>query len=602
MKTLALAEGLDLPLSVVTQRLAFLGRTGSGKTYASMKLTELMLDAGLQVVVLDTVGVWPGLRLGPKPFSIPVFGGNRGDIPLLPTNGALIANLIVDRNISAVLDISMMIRDEIATFGADFARAFLQRKKSHSGPVHIVLEECQDLVTEEPINKLAKMCCDEWERVQKQGRNFQIGVSLISQRPQEVSKKVLNQTECLFAFQMTGPQERTAIANWIADKGGAADVKAVLPKLAVGQAFVWSPQWLDTSQIVKIHRKRTEDVAQNTGGRVRTRELSPIDLEKLREQVKEIVDVTASEDPKQLQAALTTATTQVRALTADVATLNKRVETLTAARAIKKSKIVVQTVTDARLNRVEDLIMLIGGHIEKIESCQRHLDDALMSLQNERDAIAETNRQAARIQREELAEALAPVLAHAEGRDRIVTTGTVQHTGVAAVMISGDRDPECDKRSARVLIALAQAGTALTNKQIGVRLGISHKTGPFSSDLGKCRARGWMEAASSGGNNITPAGLKALGTYTRLPEAGKPLREYWVNKLGVGGAGRMLQAFCDAYPHPLANAELGRRLGISHTTGPFSSRLGQLRNLDLISQGSPSVANRMLIGGEDGVL
>jgi hypothetical protein len=43
---LKLADDLSLPLDVVTEKLAWLGRTGSGKTYAAMKLAELMLAAG----------------------------------------------------------------------------------------------------------------------------------------------------------------------------------------------------------------------------------------------------------------------------------------------------------------------------------------------------------------------------------------------------------------------------------------------------------------------------------------------------------------------------------------------------------------------------
>ncbi len=48
MKTLNLADNLSLPLDVVTEKLAFLGRTGSGKSYGAMKLAELMLAAGAQ--------------------------------------------------------------------------------------------------------------------------------------------------------------------------------------------------------------------------------------------------------------------------------------------------------------------------------------------------------------------------------------------------------------------------------------------------------------------------------------------------------------------------------------------------------------------------
>jgi DNA helicase HerA-like ATPase len=82
---LEIAEDLSLPLDAATQTFAFIARKGAGKTYTAGKLVELLLDAGVQVVVLDTVGNWYGLRLaadGKKPgFDVPVLGGLRGDIP-----------------------------------------------------------------------------------------------------------------------------------------------------------------------------------------------------------------------------------------------------------------------------------------------------------------------------------------------------------------------------------------------------------------------------------------------------------------------------------------------------------------------------------------
>src|SRR5689334_14078116 len=111
-KTLRISDTLTLPLEAVTEKLAFLGRTGTGKTYAAMKLAELMLEAGAQVVALDFVGKWYGLRVAGagEPFAIPVFGGLQGDYPLESTGGKLMADLLVDRNISAVVDVSQFTR------------------------------------------------------------------------------------------------------------------------------------------------------------------------------------------------------------------------------------------------------------------------------------------------------------------------------------------------------------------------------------------------------------------------------------------------------------------------------------------------------------
>ncbi len=145
---LHIADKLSLPLNAVTQKLAMLGRTGSGKTYGATKLAEEMLDAGAQIVALDPVGAWYGLRLAANGrdagIAIPVFGGLHGDVPLEPSAGALIADLIVDRGISAICDVSQFEHDtEKARFGRDFAARFFYRKKSAPSAVHVFMEECR---------------------------------------------------------------------------------------------------------------------------------------------------------------------------------------------------------------------------------------------------------------------------------------------------------------------------------------------------------------------------------------------------------------------------------------------------------------------------
>ena len=106
---LHISKNLALPLDAITQKFAFLGRSGAGKTYGAGKFVEELLDAGAQVVVLDPVGNWYGLRLaadGKSPgIAIPIFGGDRGDIPLLHTGGALVADLVVEKGISASMNV-----------------------------------------------------------------------------------------------------------------------------------------------------------------------------------------------------------------------------------------------------------------------------------------------------------------------------------------------------------------------------------------------------------------------------------------------------------------------------------------------------------------
>lgn len=304
---LKLASNLSIPLEGVTESLGFLGRKGSGKSYTGHKLAEEMYRNKVQFVAIDPVGIWWGLRLaadGKKPgLPVPVFGGLHGDIPLEPHGGALIADLIVDRGISIVLDVSQFESDaDKARFAKDFANRFFFRKKAKPSAVHVFLEECQEFVPQNPQREEAQML-HAFTRMAKIGRNFGIGMSLISQRPQEVNKKVLNLTELLFCFQLTGPQERKVIEGWIAEKGIDEDIAGELPKLEVGHPHVWSPAWLKISKVISIGEKWTFDASSTpkVGKSAAARELSPIDLKELAKEMASTIERAKAEDPRLLR-------------------------------------------------------------------------------------------------------------------------------------------------------------------------------------------------------------------------------------------------------------------------------------------------------------
>jgi hypothetical protein len=133
----------------------------------------------------------------------------------------------------------------------------------------------------------------------------------------------------------------------------------------------------------------------------------------------------------------------------------------------------------------------------------------------------------------------------------------------------------------RILTALAQRQDGLTNRQIGVRAGLSSKSGTFSTYISKGRSNGWI--ADRGDRRvITEAGLAALGDYEPLP-AGRDLLDHWLRELGESGAARLLKAVADAYPAGLTNAEAGERANLSHGSGTFSTYLSKLRTLELVT-------------------
>ena len=101
---------LDLPADAITQSIALLAVRRAGKSNAAAVIAEEMYHAALPWVAIDPKGDWWGLRSsgeGNSPgLPIPIFGGLHGDMPLLPEAGKLIADLIVEQNLTCVLDVS----------------------------------------------------------------------------------------------------------------------------------------------------------------------------------------------------------------------------------------------------------------------------------------------------------------------------------------------------------------------------------------------------------------------------------------------------------------------------------------------------------------
>jgi DNA helicase HerA-like ATPase len=236
--SLHISEDISLPLDAATQTIAVIARKGAGKTYAASKLAEQFLEHGVQSVVIDTVGNWYGLRIAAngkdRGFDIPVLGGLRGDVPLTPESGALIADLIVDTGRSFIIDLSQFSLGNRKKFATAFGEQLWKRKKGEPEPsaLHVFLEECQLIIPQFVGRDDARMV-GIWEEIVRLGRNYGIGVTMITQRPQSVNKEVLTQTECLLVLQVNGVPERKALKEWIVHQGASVDLLNELPSLPV---------------------------------------------------------------------------------------------------------------------------------------------------------------------------------------------------------------------------------------------------------------------------------------------------------------------------------------------------------------------------------
>ena len=360
-----LSDDLALPVSTVTHRLAWLGAPGSGKSYGAQKFAELMYDVGAQFVAFDCVGIWPSLRMGPGALDITVFGGEFADIPITPNQGESIADIIVDRGISAVIDVSLFDPDDYVGFGADFAARLFNRKKLARSAMHVLVEEAQEHIPQNPGNRIEKLSLQAWRRIWKIGRNFGLGCSAITHRPQDVSKHCLNVSEVVFAFQMNGTHEREAIEKWVADKGLDKNIVDTLPNLDVGHPHVWSPKLLGCSKVVRINEKRTYDLSKTpeVGEAARPPVLLAVDVDALRTQLAENIEEAKKANPREMQR-------EVERLTAELADVRQKL-------AAVEAKASLRQLSDAQVARITRATeALHKANSEAVEA----LRDAIIAL------------------------------------------------------------------------------------------------------------------------------------------------------------------------------------------------------------------------------
>src|SRR3982750_3658648 len=99
-RVLQIAEGLSVPIDVVTEAIAILAKRRVGKSYTARKIVEQLLGAGLQVVIVDPKSDWWGLRSsadGRRPgYPILIAGGEHGDVPIESGAGEVLARFVVE--------------------------------------------------------------------------------------------------------------------------------------------------------------------------------------------------------------------------------------------------------------------------------------------------------------------------------------------------------------------------------------------------------------------------------------------------------------------------------------------------------------------------
>lgn len=589
-------RGFALP-DLVGETLTILAKRDAGKSYTAKLIVEELLEHGRQVVVLDPIGHWYGLRTladGKPGYPIIVMGGDNPahrDVPLEPTSGKVIADFVVDERASVVLDISPWTKGEQVRFVTDFASRLYQKNRS---ALSVVCEEADMFAPQRPFGEEAR-CLRAMQVLSKQGRGRGIGVISITQRPATLNKDVLTQSEMLIVLKVLAPQDRAAIHEWVKVAGDTDKEKLMMDSLASlprGEGWVWSPP-LDIFARVAFRRLRTLDTSKTPKfGEADTRpavKLAEIDLKSLTTRIAETIEKAKAEDPAALRQKIAALEKQVKTASVTVfepppssRTHTIDPETLVEARkmvgeldAVLKSVTAADTDASRALDALTNLelqplaeavgqIRLVRSHLSKVRI--NHLGLAITNLRDTTVKIIDAIKHAAS-GKSRVAGGYQP---RPPAQQPIPPTGG---TGLRRT-VPGAGDPTLKNMHRNMLTVIAQRGRSLTKKQIRAFTGYAD-SGPTSTAFAFLVANGYVESVEGNKLDITPAGLAALGSYELLP-TGKALRDQILAKPSLTKMERdLLTVIFEAYPHDMAKKDIREQAGNGYAdSGPVSTAFG----------------------------
>ncbi len=582
-RNLRLGPDLAVPDDAVTQTFLILGKRGSGKTNTAVVLAEEMHRVGAPFVVLDPIGAWWGLKssFDGAGVGLPVyvFGGQHGDLPLQPTAGELMAQVFIRHRQPMVLDMKGWGTRDRARFVTAFAKWLLNH--NDRVPSHVFLEEADAFIPQRPYKDEEEML-GAMDRLVRWGRQEGLGSSTVSQRSAKINKDVTTQTEILIAHRTTGPQDRDVVRDWIKYHAGDERMHEILESLATlpdGTAWVWSPEWLGLLRQVAFRRRDTFDSAGTPRlgeKRVQPKELAPVDLNRLRDQLAETIEKAKAEDPRELKKLVRENAVKAARAIADL-------ERQLRERPVAEPQIVKVPVLNGQVDKLGELI----GQMREIGSglllVGTGIGQAAEAITSAIDRVAAAPRPAQQ-------STVAAGARHPAGRTGAPSATPGELSGAANARSvprsPGGAPPDSSvslgPTDRAVLATLASFPEGRTQKQVAILSGYSAKSGGFFGSLAKLR-RYELIVGSAGDIRITDTGLAALGPYDPLP-TGRALIDYWIAKL-PRAEGVILRALIEAGPDGLSQEDLGARTGYSTTSGGFFGALAKLRALQLIGGG-----------------
>jgi hypothetical protein len=535
----------SLPVDFATQSAAILAKKRVGKTYTGSVIAEELAEANVPFVVLDPTGAWWGLRSSldgnQAGYGVFIIGGQHGDVPLEPTAGAVIADLVVDKPGFYIIDLSATQSNaEQDRFATDFAERLYRAKERNRFPLQLIVDEADAFAPQRPFPGQQRML-GAFETIVRRGGIRGLGSTMITQRPAVLNKSVLTQTEVLIVLQTNGPQDQDAIDDWVSRNGTKEQrdrMMGSLASLGVGEAWIWSPSWLQVFEKIRVRTRRT----YNSSGTPKVGEhqltpaaMAPVDIEALGDQIRATVERAKENDPAALKA-------EIRRLKDELQAAKKAGPPL-----------------DQILSPVDR---------QCITSAITIMETLCGSKTDGKTVLPVVSK---------------PTLPFELPKPIIQTRVTPAPPAKSSVQNLANVQRSLAKAERSILTALAQHG-ACGKAKLAALTGYTVTGGAFNNALSSLRNMGTGAITRADPIQITDFGTGILGEWEPLP-TGRSLIQQWLGRLSKAERA-IFDCVTAYYPRVFTKEEIAAITGYEATGGSFNNALSALRTLELITRGS----------------
>lgn len=537
---------MNLPNGILTQHVAVLGKTRSGKSSVMRGLVEGLLEQHKPVCIIDPKGDWWGIKLaadgkGPG-YPVVIFGGEHADVPINEHAGASVAELFATGNRPCLIDLGGWMVRERTRFWVEFASTLFKHTK---GERWLVVDEVHNFAPKGKVMDPEAGKALHWaNRLASEGLGKGLAMVFASQRPQKVHNDTLTSAETLIAMRVLHPSDRGAVSDWIKGCGDSSgdEVLASLAQMERGEGWVWSPEIGFGPKRVKFPMFTTYDSfrPQTVADTKRLTGWAEVDLDEVRTKFAATIEKAKADDPKELRK--TIADLQRQLQSTKIALPAERLATRTLPNVVEKP-----VITDAQLERIDKQLQAFESAVERAAALVSK-PAALV-----REGVAQLAAAVKSVRQPAL-----PLGTAKTGRSYSETIPSAQKRPDSFHPSSGDL-PVGEKAT---LICAAQYPDGVTREQCSILTGYKRST--RDAYIQRLVGRGFVDVR--GALVIaTPEGIAALGTdYDPLP-VGEELQRYWLDRLPSGETS-VLTAAIAAYPHHVARERIDERTGFKRST------------------------------------